>query len=286
MHWISKKKPLTETTYTLSGRLPHLALLSDLHGRDPQQVIDSLCARRPSLICVAGDIIYGAQPENDCSPLMTQKDVLPFLAASSAIAPTFVSIGNHEWMLDEEDLRVLSSTGVTVLDNRFVRRTVDGVDCVLGGLTSSYAVRYRQLRNTQSACRYPRIKKQDGKRRKEKAPPLLDTAWLDAFSAAPGYHILLCHQPEYIDVVPASVELMLSGHAHGGQWRFYHPFKKAWCGVYAPGQGFFPQLTAGVHAIGEGRGRLIISRGLSNTSSVPRICNDPEIVYIQGEKAP
>ena len=70
---------------------------------------------------------------------------------------------------------------------------------------------------------------------------------------------------------------MISGHAHGGQWRFYDLRTKQWRGVYAPDQGLLPKLTGGI--VG---GRQIISRGLSNPAFVPRLNNDTEIVYIDG----
>jgi predicted MPP superfamily phosphohydrolase len=70
------------------------------------------------------------------------------------------------------------------------------------------------------------------------------------------------------------IDLVLSGHAHGGQWRFLGQ------GILSPGQGLFPKYTSGVH---EGRyGRMIISRGLSNPyKAVPRFGNPCELVYVE-----
>jgi len=118
-----------------------------------------------------------------------------------------------------------------------------------------------------------------------------DTSWLAEFASTPGYHILLSHHPEFVDEIKGSVvkcgantaghiDLILSGHAHGGQWRVYHPIKKKWIGVFAPGQGLWPKLTEGVHEIY--KSTLIISRGLTNTSKIPRFFNRPEVVYISG----
>ena len=65
----------------------------------------------------------------------------------------------------------------------------------------------------------------------------------------------------------------MAGHAHGGQIRIGNQ------GLYASGQGWFPQYTSGIHR--EQYGSMIISRGLSNPVKVPRIFNNPEIVSVQ-----
>ena len=103
----------------------------------------------------------------------------------------------------------------------------------------------------------------------ENSVPKPDTAWLAYFAKVDGYKILLCHHPEYISFIPSAVKLVLSGHTNGGQIRFFGR------GLYAPDQGWFPKLTAGIHD-----GRLVISRGLSNPFRVPRIINPYEVVYI------
>lgn len=274
---------MVKTVYRIADA-PCIALLADLHGRDGHEALSFLGAHKPSVICIAGDVLYGTFPVNDVSPLVTQAEVLPFLSACSAIAPTFLSLGNHEWMLDEMDLRSIAKTGVSVLDNDFATVKAEGRELVLGGLSSAYVNKYRAYRATVNAGnRYPRKQIQDSEKRRRRKkqdsqkPALIpDTSWLETFSAVSGYHILLSHHPEYIRYIPSSVELMLSGHAHGGQWRFYHPLKREWVGTYAPGQGWWPKLTSGVHD-----NRLVISRGLTNTAGVPRINNEPEIVFIE-----
>jgi predicted MPP superfamily phosphohydrolase len=98
-----------------------------------------------------------------------------------------------------------------------------------------------------------------------------DLAFIEAFSRLSEPKVLLCHHPEYYEpyVKNLPIELTLSGHAHGGQWRFFGR------GVYAPGQGLFPKYTSGMH-----EGRFIISRGLKRTFFPPRIFNPTEIVII------
>ena len=62
---------------------------------------------------------------------------------------------------------------------------------------------------------------------------------------------------------------------HGGQWRYYSLIHSEWRGLYSPSQGFFPKYSSGIY------GNMIVSRGLANTSRIPRIFNEPEIVFIR-----
>lgn len=87
--------------------------------------------------------------------------------------------------------------------------------------------------------------------------------------------ILLAHEPQYFEkYADAGYDLVLCGHAHGGQWRI--PFTKI--GLYAPGQGVFPKYTSGVHE--KGKTAMVISRGLGNSECPLRLFNRPEIVVI------
>ena len=232
----------------------------------------SLRTHAPSLICITGDVLYGGRPEDDRSPLETQSNVLPFLRSCAAIAPTFMSLGNHEWMVDAEDLRLLSSTGVTVLDNEWKSITVGNEKIIIAGLTSGYVTDYRSFRaESGSPDRYPRQESISGiggaVHARDHKP---ETEWLPTFAGQAGYHILLSHHPEYFPLIPDSVDLILSGHAHGGQWRIFGH------GVWSPGQGWWPRYTKGVYD-----GRLVVSTGLSNTTWIPRIGNPTEIVYLE-----
>ncbi len=99
------------------------------------------------------------------------------------------------------------------------------------------------------------------------------TEWLDEFAALPQYHILLCHHPELYSPLlkERNIELIVSGHAHGGQIRIGGK------GLYAPGQGFFPKYTKGVYDK-----RLVVSAGLSdNGGIIPRVNNPTEVVVLE-----
>lgn len=89
------------------------------------------------------------------------------------------------------------------------------------------------------------------------------------------YKILLAHMPQFIDnYADCGYTLVLSGHAHGGQWRI--PFLKR--GIYSPGQGLFPKYTEGLHTVKNTK--MIISRGLGNSEFPLRIFNRPELVTV------
>lgn len=265
---------MTESFYTIPGA-PYLALLSDLHNRDYRPAVKSLLKRQPELICVTGDLIVGTVPEHDESPLHTQPNALALLRECAKLAPTYVSLGNHEWMLDQQDLDEMAATGANVLDNTWVERN----GLAIGGLTSGHVMRYRRQLSTltkeeRADSRYPThagiagVVKSPAELLMERVP---DDDWLMEFAAAPGFHILLSHHPEYRRLVPKEVELTLSGHAHGGQWRVFGH------GVFAPGQGVWPKLTKGVYD-----GRQVVSAGLANTAPVPRFFNPVEVVYVRG----
>ena len=89
-----------------------------------------------------------------------------------------------------------------------------------------------------------------------------------------NYKVLLAHRPEYFDVYAGNVDLVLSGHAHGGQFRI--PFIG---GLVAPGQGFFPEYDAGLFS--EGSTTMIVSRGVGNSIIPIRLNNRPEIVVAE-----
>ena len=251
---------MTETIYHLPVPAT-VALLADLHDRPYFSIIQSLSDRRPAIICIAGDVVFGDPPKDGRLLIQTQKLVLPFLRACCALAPTFLSLGNHEKAVCGEDLQRIRDTGCVLLDNSWT--TYNGM--VLGGLTSHLVLDFRRLREKKHE-RYP---DRGSEPRVIKEP---ETGWLEEFERQAGYRILLCHHPEYYPrfLKGRDIDLILSGHAHGGQWRIGRQ------GLFAPSQGLLPRLTEGVHD-----GRLVISRGLANRTPVPRLNNPPEIVYIQ-----
>ena len=228
------------------------AVVADFHDDDPAPLLETLRQMSPDVIWVAGDVVH----DEDHT-----KNAMAFLREAVCIAPVFCSLGNHEARCTDIAAR-LKATGAVVLDDRYLCFG----DYVIGGLRSGFTG-----------------KKQG---RLEKTPkPRLD--WLDGFCAEKGTKILLSHHPEYYEeyLLGRPVGIVLSGHAHGGQWRAFGR------GLFAPGQGLFPKYTSGAYGgkrplrgVLDGEGDepiLIVSRGYHSRGWIPRINNPEEILLLE-----
>ena len=235
----------------------------------------------PDYIFVAGDFILGRKIEGmpyEESWTKLCPNSFEMLKDLTTLAPVYLSLGNHEWGLGDEDINIIRDMGITVLDNEYVRLPNN---IVVGGLTSGLTTNYRKYRadkyDMNSGVRgdYHYEFYHSGKSDYELNTP--DYEWIDDFEKQEGYKILLSHHPEYWAIREPmlknrNIDLVLSGHAHGGQIRILGK------GLYAPGQGILPKYTNGVY---KGRnGTMIVSAGMSNTYSIPRFWNETEIAYI------
>lgn len=240
-----------------------IALLTDMHNQEQEDALRSLRREKPDIVCVAGDLVC----DNFVSSFEKETNILPFLRACAGEAPTYFSFGNHEWCMPQDQIDIIKSLGVTVLDNEWIRCKSPraGMDLLIGGLTPGAV----------TACRDPNWRSVMAQAGRKKWPPGPDLDWLADFESMEGFKLLLCHHPEYYPayLIEKRIDLVLAGHAHGGQWRFFGR------GLFAPGQGLLPKYTAGVY---KGRcGRLVVSRGLSNTTMIPRLNNPCEVVIIE-----
>jgi predicted MPP superfamily phosphohydrolase len=228
-------------TYTISSppavRGLYAALVTDIHERDPGDILSILRSEQSDVIFVAGDLIE-AKRALSVPHWRTPKRALAFLSGASEIAPVYYSPGNHEIFLPASAIDDISKTGAVFLANTDTVASINGRHLLIGGITSKP-----------------------------------DTAWLSQFASKSGYKILLCHHPEYYPryIAETGIDLTLSGHTHGGQWRVFGR------GIYSPGQGLFPKYTRGIY---ENR-RLVVSAGASNHEPVPRINNPLEVVFIK-----
>ena len=126
---------MQETFYTVPGCPVLIALVSDLHERPYEAVLASLRKNRPDLICVAGDFFLGVMPKTLTKA--EESGMLPFFSACAEFAPCFVSLGNHEWMIQPEDIALINETGARVLDNTFTAFDIGGTLLTFGGLSSA-----------------------------------------------------------------------------------------------------------------------------------------------------
>ncbi len=222
-----------------------LAVVADLHNRVYKDVLKALFEIRPDYILIPGDLTHNLDKDDS---LVESSRGLSFLSQAAGIAKTFYSVGNHERRVSDECKKFIEQSGAVLLDNETV---MDG-EIAFGGLTTGLLV-----------SKYIKT-----------PPPDLD--YLREFAKSDGFKLLLCHHPEYYPefIRETDIDLTISGHAHGGQWIFFGQ------GIYAPGQGLFPEYTAGLY-----ENRLYVSRGLTNTAfPVPRLFNRTELSVIYLKK--
>ena len=242
----------------LSDKIPEafsgfwIAQVADLHnaefGEDNEMLIELLFQIDPDMIVITGDLIDSRHTDMDIA--------LDFAGKAVQIAPVYYVTGNHEARVPEyEQLKTgLVDLGVTVLDDQKVQITKDGESITLMGiLDPSFSTDYL-FGDTES------VSKQ---------------AISELQNESDGFTVLLSHRPELFDLyVNTGVDLVFSGHAHGGQFRL--PFVG---GLVAPNQGFFPKYDAG-QFIKENT-TMIVSRGVGNSIIPVRFNNRPEIIVAE-----
>ncbi len=216
--------------------------ISDLHnkefGRDNCRLMALTEAQQPDLLVITGDLTDSYHTDLDRA--------VDSAARLARIAPCYYVTGNHELRMSRDRQREffarLEAAGVVLLRNEAVRLGLGGGFRLLG--VDCNQARTATLRD------------------------------LMADRPREELNILLAHKPHYAECYrQAGVDLVLSGHAHGGQWRL-----PGVGGLYAPGQGVLPKYTAGMYRLGNTV--MCVSRGLGNSSFPLRIDNKPELVTV------
>lgn len=229
-----------------------IAQLSDLHncqmGKNNEKLISVLRAEAPDIIVITGDMIDSRNAEVDIALRLAQELVV--------IAPCYYVPGNHEARVSEYDsLKAgLIELGVTVLENAKVTIESSGEKMTLAGVVDpSFKTDY--LKGDDTA--------------------VMGSILTELLDEEDGYTILLSHRPELFEVYAQhTVDLVFSGHAHGGQFRI--PFVG---GLIAPNQGLFPKYDAGIYE--QENTTMVVSRGIGNSVIPFRINNRPEIVLVE-----
>lgn len=232
-----------------------IAILSDVHNKAFDLTV--LENEKVDLILIPGDICsehlseeaWEHADKDKRSIIWKSPDIaLNLFQELPNIAPTFYSIGNHESRWNEFDKKIVRESGTVLLDNEYYRFK----DMVIGGISSIP----KELKENSDNTYINIMEGIIGKMKKEE-----------------GKKILLLHEPQLYDeyrLQEQPIDLVVSGHAHGGQWRFFNQ------GVFAPGQGIFPKYTKGFY-----NGNLLVSAGMTNTAPIPRFFNPTEIVIVE-----
>lgn len=227
-----------------------LAVVTDFHSSDnADDVVAMVASCAPDAVLLVGDLfdddIANRPPERTLS-LMRQL---------SALYPCYYVSGNHEAWTGEMDAlyQQTEEAGVTVLRMSSGVLTVRGQRIALCGIPDPYEMVFSGAPDTEEQ---------------------LQQAIEDVDSA--DFTVLLAHRPELLaKYAQFPLDLVVSGHAHGGQVRIPGVLN----GLYAPNQGWFPKLAGGAYT--QDGTTLIVSRGLAVRTRLPRIFNRPEVVLVR-----
>lgn len=215
--------------------------ISDLHnvkfGKNNQKLVDRIRECEPDMIVLTGDLVDSNHTNVDRA--------VQFVDEIVKICPVYYVTGNHEYWLDTSEyenlMDGLASAGVVILDDQVVEISRGDAKLRLVGLDDK---------------------------------SLADGTLEALLSDEKELTVVLAHEPQYFArYAGTGVDLVLSGHAHGGQFRL--PFVG---GIVAPDQGFLPEYTAGEYYMNGTE--MIVSRGLGNSVIPVRLFNYPEIVCV------
>ena len=246
------------THYSVTGKqLPDsfdgfkIAVVSDLHnarfGRDNSQIVRKIEEEHPDIIAITGDLVDANRTDMETAIALVHKLM--------QLAPCYYVTGNHEaWIGKQFSVleEMLLAENVQILHDEVIRLERDGQTIQLAGLDDPDFTE-RDTVVQQSLLQTKR----------------------NQMNLSKEYCILLSHRPETFEAyVEENIDLVLSGHAHGGQFRL--PFIG---GIVAPDQGLFPKYTAGEYI--RNNTTMIVSRGVGNSIIPVRFNNRPEIVVIE-----
>ena len=229
-----------------------IAHVSDLHnaemGDGNEKLLAMLRAAEPDMIAITGDMIDSRNTDVEVA--------LNFAEKAMQIAPCYYVTGNHEARVSEYDeLKAgLEACGVIVLENEREQIEMSGeFITILGVDDPSFNTDY--LFGDSAS--------------------VVSSTLAEISTEDDVFTVLLSHRPELFDTyVACGMDLTLSGHAHGGQFRL--PFVG---GLVAPNQGFFPKYDSGIYT--ENGTNMIVSRGIGNSLLPFRFNNRPEVILIE-----
>ena len=240
------------------GKDINVVHLSDLHGKEfgknNEKLKRLILKEKPHLVVATGDMID--------SSLKNMEGAIDFLSdLSKSVKVVYIS-GNNEQRCKKAEyiFESLKSKGVIVLRNEIITLSLSRVKVNILGMFEK-----------PKGDLHSSLKKINGSYAYEDSHKLFKR-----LESLEGLKIVLSHYPELFEAEYSKYDfhIMFSGHAHGGQFRI--PIIKR--GLIAPGQGIFPKYTEGMHG---NKNKLIISRGLGNSTKITRLFNRPEIVKVK-----
>ena len=227
-----------------------LAVVTDFHSSDnADDVVAMVASCAPDAVLLVGDMF-----DDDIANRPTER-TLSLMRQLSAQYPCYYVSGNHEAWTGKMDAlyQQTEEAGVTVLRMSSGVLTVRGQRIALCGIPDPYEMVFSGAPDTEEQLRQ---------------------ALEDVDSA--DFTVLLAHRPELlVKYAQFPLDLVVSGHAHGGQVRIPGVLN----GLYAPNQGWFPKLAGGAYT--QDGTTLIVSRGLAVRTWLPRIFNRPEVVLVR-----
>ena len=230
-----------------------IAQISDLHntsfGENNKTLISTIKDVNPDIIAITGDLIDSSKTNITIA--------MNFINQAVKIAPIYYVPGNHEaWNLaDYSTLKdKMKKAGVVVLEGDVKEITVKDNKISILGITDPDSVGEAGISELD----------------------VVNTD-LDALSYdSDNLVILLSHRPELFSAYKhRDIDLVLTGHAHGGQFR-----TSLSGGLLAPDQGLFPKYTSGIYKDKDDKTQMVVSRGLGNSIIPIRINNNPEVVVV------
>lgn len=241
---------ITNNNFPVEFNNYKIVQISDFHNtkskRLARDLVKEIKNQKPDIIVLTGDLIDANKEHMDIS--------IDFIKEINNTAPIYFVTGNHEASINDysELKNKLEENNVTILDNesQVIKKKSSEINII--GINDP-TMKHSHYETDENIIEFE----------------------LDSIDYnKDNYTILLSHRPELFEIyVDNDINLVLTGHAHGGQIRI--PFIG---GLIAPNQGLFPKYTNG--KIEQDDTTMIVSRGIGNSILPFRINNRPELVLI------
>jgi predicted MPP superfamily phosphohydrolase len=242
----------TVKSHKLKGSPVKIMVISDMHMRADRQIYDAVIAEKPHIIALCGDVL----DERQISDKKYEK-IIALLRDIAKAAPVYSVCGNHDLRAEccEKYINDIQKIGIVTLENRAEYCSKNHNEFCISGISDPMT------------------------RSRDKSFSADESVFVGNDE---DYKVLLYHRATFSDKISATFkpDLLLTGHVHGGQWRF--PFGR---GILSPERSFFPKYESGMYR--EGETQICVCRGSGSAPFLPRIFNPPEYIVMElQEKLP